>query len=55
MKLQFKILVLMIIFLIIAYVIVQALMTWASIEAAKGDDYFFVKTGWVNEPVLEAR
>ena len=55
MKLQLKILLLMVLFLIAAYLIIQALMTWASIEAAKGDDKIYVKTGWVSEPVLEAR
>lgn len=55
MKLQFKIIGLMIVFLIIAYLIVWALMSLAEIEASKADDYFFVKTGWVDEPVLEVR
>lgn len=55
MKLKFKIIGLMIVFLVIAYLVIQALMTWTGIKAAKGDDYFFVNTGWVSEPVLEVR
>lgn len=47
MKLKFKIALLMALFLIIAYLIIQALMSLAEIEASKADDYFFVKTGWV--------
>jgi hypothetical protein len=55
MKRQLKIILLMLIFLIAAYLIIQALMTWAALEAAKSDDYFFIRTGWVSEPVLEVR
>jgi signal transduction histidine kinase len=55
MKLQLKIILLMLAFLILAYLIIQALTTWAGIEAAKSDDKIYVKTGWVSEPVLEVR
>lgn len=55
MSLKIKTVLLMIAFLILAYVILQALATWAEIEATKGDDYFYVKSGWVSEPVLEVR
>jgi signal transduction histidine kinase len=57
MKLKIKTILLMIAFLILAYAIVQAFMTWAELEAAKANNYnIFVRTGYeVSEPVLEVR
>jgi hypothetical protein len=55
MKHQLKIILLMLAFLILAYLIIQALATWAGIEASKADDKIYVRTGWVSEPVLEVR
>jgi uncharacterized protein YxeA len=57
MSLKIKTILLMIIFLILAYIIIQALATWAELEAAKANNYnIFVRTGYeVSEPVLEVR
>jgi signal transduction histidine kinase len=57
MKLQLKIIGLMLALLILAYIIIQALATWAELEAAKANNYnIFVRTGYeVSEPVLEVR
>jgi signal transduction histidine kinase len=57
MKLKIKTILLMIAFLVLAYVIIQALTTWAELEAAKANNYnIFVRTGYqVSEPVLEVR
>lgn len=51
MKLKLKAIFLALALLILAGAIIQALMSLAD-EAAKSDDYFYVKTGWVSEPVL---
>lgn len=53
MKLKIKTILLMIAFLILAAAIVYGLMAWVEMEAAKADDYFYVRTGYVSEPVLE--
>lgn len=52
MTTKLKAILLMIALLILAYAILSALMGLAEIEASKADDYFFVKAGWVSEPVL---
>lgn len=53
MKRKLKAILLTLALLILAYAIIQALMSLAD-EAAKSDDYFYVRSGYeVSEPVLE--
>ena len=53
MKHQLKTIGLMLLVLIIAYVIIQALATWAGLEASKVDDYQILVR--LTPTVLEAR
>lgn len=43
--------------LTLALILFAAAIVWAlsslADEAAKSDDYFYVRSGWVSEPVLE--
>lgn len=46
---------LMLLYILFAAVIIglfYGLMRWSEIEASKADDKFYVKAGWVSEPVL---